>query len=56
MVGEDAAMKYYYEIEFLDGRKIRREHVSKKNALAVFTAMEYEMILFNIQSVSWGQM
>jgi hypothetical protein len=45
---------YYYEIEFLDGRIVRRAGVPKSKAKAVYEAMEYEMILFNIKSVSWG--
>jgi hypothetical protein len=56
MVGEDAMKNYYYEIEFSNGVNIRREYVSKKIALAIFTAMEYEMILFRIKQVSWGKM
>lgn len=46
--------RYYYEIEFLDGKVIRREGVPKSKAKAVFDAMSYEMILFNIKGVSWG--
>ena len=45
---------YYYEIEFLDGRIVRRAGVPKNKAKAVYEAMGYEMILFNIKSVSWG--
>jgi len=48
--------KYYYEVTFKDGRHIRREYVSKKIAMAMFEAMGYEMILFNVDSVSWGVM
>ena len=48
--------KYYYEIDFYDGRKIRREMVSKKTAKAVFDAMEYEMVFFGVKHVSWGLM
>lgn len=47
---------WYYEITFKDGRNIRREYVSKKIAESMFKAMEYEMILFNVDSVSWGLM
>jgi len=46
--------KYYYEVTFKDGRHIRREYVSKNIAESMFKAMEYEMILFNVDSVSWG--
>ena len=45
---------YYYAIEFLDGRIVRRAGVPKSIAKAVHDAMKYEMILFNIKSVSWG--
>jgi hypothetical protein len=45
---------YFYEIEFEDGRVIRRNGVPKSKAKAVFDAMEYEMILFNVRSVRWG--
>jgi len=47
---------YYYEVTFKDGRNIRREYVSKNIAESMFKAMEYEMILFNVDSVSWGVM
>ena len=47
---------YYYEVTFKDGRYIRRENVTKKIAQAMFTAMEYEMVHFEVDSVSWGIM
>jgi len=47
---------YYYQIEFVDGKVIRREGVPKSKAKAVFDAMEYEMLLFNVKGVSWGPM
>jgi hypothetical protein len=50
----DVMKNYYYEVTFKDGRHIRRENVSKKIAEAMFKAMEYEMVLFEVESVSWG--
>jgi hypothetical protein len=47
---------YYYEVTFKDGRYIRREHVSKKIALSMFEAMQYEMVHFEVDSVSYGVM
>ena len=47
---------YWYEVTFNDGRHIRREHVTKKLAESMFTAMEYEMLNFEVESVSWGVM
>ena len=55
MVGEDAKMpQYYYEIDFLDGRKIRRVYVSKKIAMAIYDAMSREMLLFDVRAVRYG--
>ena len=45
---------YYYEAKFKDGRYIRRENVSKKIAKAFFESMEFEMVFFNVESISWG--
>ena len=47
---------YWYEATFKDGRYIRRENVSKKIAESFFKTMEYEMVLFDVDSVSWGVM
>ena len=47
---------YYYEITFKDGRYVRREYVSKKIAKSMFESMEYEMVLLNVDSISWGVM
>lgn len=47
---------WYYEITFKDGRTIRREYVTKKIAMAMFEAMEYEMVLFDVDSISWGKL
>lgn len=47
---------YYYEVTFKDGRNIRREYVTKKMAKSMFDAMEYEMVLFGVESISWGVM
>jgi hypothetical protein len=46
--------KYYYQIEFTDGRIIRRVGVPRKIAAAVADAVSYEMLLFGVESVSWG--
>ena len=47
---------YWYEATFKDGRTIRRENVKKKIAESFFLAMEYEMVMFEVESVSWGVM
>ena len=47
-------MKYCYEIDFLDGRKIRRVYVTKKIAMAMYDAMVREMLLFNVRAVRYG--
>jgi hypothetical protein len=49
-------MKYYYEIKFNDGKVIRREHLNKTIAESVFRAMEFEMLLFEVKSITWGVM
>ena len=49
-------MKYFYEIEFKDGKVIRRENLTKTLAESVFKAMEFEMFLFNVHAVTWGVM
>ena len=49
-------MKYWYQIEFTDGRCIRRENVSKKLAESIYKAMVDEMILFNVDTVAFGVM
>lgn len=46
--------RYFYQIEFLDGRVIRREGVSKKEAEAAGIVFSQEMVLLNVESVSWG--
>ena len=51
-----AVGKYFYQVKFKDGRVIRREYMSKKSAAAMGEAMSLEMILFNVQSVTWGVM
>ena len=47
---------YYYQIVFNDGRKVRRELVTKKIASAIHEAMSFEMLLLNVESVEWGVM
>lgn len=47
---------YWYEATFDNGRYIRRENVSKKIAESFYKVMEYEMVLFEVKTVSWGVM
>jgi len=47
---------WYYQITFNDSRTIRREYVTKKIAMAMVDSMEYEMILFDVRSISWGKL
>jgi hypothetical protein len=47
---------YFYQIIFNDGRKVRRELVSKKIATAMYEAMSFEMLLLNVKTVEWGVM
>lgn len=49
-------MKYFYQIEFNDGKVIRREYLTKTIAESMFKAMEFEMLLFEVHSVTWGKM
>jgi hypothetical protein len=46
---------YYYRIKFNDGRVVIRTYVTKKLAESVHKAMVEEMILFDIDEVSWGR-
>jgi len=46
--------KYYYEIEFHDGRYILRKDQTKKMAQAAYDTFVYEMAELNVKSVSWG--
>ena len=52
---EPAMKTYFYQIEFVDGRVVRREGVSRSMAQSVYNACEYEMILLNVKRVSWGK-
>lgn len=45
---------YFYEIIFRDGRVVRREGVTKQVAAAMAVAMEQEMELFEVETISWG--
>lgn len=45
---------YFYQIEFNDGRVVRREGISKKLAEGMYNSMVYEMILLEVHSVTWG--
>jgi hypothetical protein len=47
---------YFYQIEFADGRVIRREYQTRTMAEAVAKSMVQEMILFNVQSITHGKM
>ena len=47
---------YYYQVEFLDGRVVRREGVSKRLAQSVYDAMVLEMILLKVSKASYGIM
>jgi hypothetical protein len=47
---------YFYEVEFEDGRVIRRQNVTKTAAMAAFATFTDEMILLNVRSVNWGRM
>jgi hypothetical protein len=46
---------HFYQIEFVDGRVVRREGVSRAMAQSVYNVCEYEMLLLNVSSVSWGK-
>jgi hypothetical protein len=46
---------YYYQIEFDDGRVIRREYQTKSMVEAIAKAMKHEMLLFSVVSISWGK-
>lgn len=50
------AKNYFYQVAFEDGRTIRRERVTKKQAESAFLTFELEMILLQVESVSWGPM
>jgi len=47
---------HFYQIEFLDGRVVRREGVTRHLAQSVYNACRYEMVLLNVKRVSWGKM
>ena len=49
-------MKYFYEIKFNDGKVIRRQNLTKALAVSMFKAMEFEMLLFDVHTVTWGIM
>ena len=48
--------KYFYEIEFHDGRYIRREYQTKKMAQSAYDTFVYEMTALNVKSATWGVM
>lgn len=48
--------QYFYQIEFGDGRVIRREYQTKSMAKSVNDSMVHEMHLFNVVSITWGKM
>ena len=47
---------YFYQVEFEDGRVIRREKVSKKLAQGAHDTFVFEMLLLNVRRVSYGIM
>lgn len=47
---------YFYQIEFIDGRVIRRTYQTKSMAEAVAKTMEHEMLLLKVHAISWGKM
>ena len=47
---------YFYQIEFTDGRVVRREYQTKSMAKSVHDSLVQEMLLFNVSSVTWGKM
>ena len=51
-----ATGNWYYEVEFLDGRKIVRKNVTKKIASSMYYAMGHEMIFFDVRAVRYGVM
>jgi hypothetical protein len=48
--------RFFYQIEFADGRVIRREYQTKSMAEAIYKSLEAEMLLFNIKLVQYGEM
>lgn len=48
--------KFYYHIEFNDGRVIRREYQTRSMAEAVYKSLEQEMLLLNVKLVQYGEM
>lgn len=47
---------YFYEVEFADGRVIRRNLVTRKTASAAHDTFVGEMVLLNVVRVVWGKM
>lgn len=47
---------FFYEVEFRDGKIIRRNHVTRKIAEAASEIFVYEMELLNVVRIEWGPM
>jgi hypothetical protein len=47
---------YFYQVEFNNGKMIRRNFVPKKIAEAAGEVFAYEMAMLEVRSVEWGKM
>lgn len=47
---------YFYQVEFEDGRVIRRDNLTKRLARSVYDTFVYEMLLLKVRQVSYGIM
>lgn len=55
MTAGKAKLKYYYEVVFLDGSKLRRENVSKTFAVSVYNKYMKTLVVSNVKRVAWGE-
>ena len=55
MTAGKAKLKYYYEVVFLDGSKLRRENVTRAIALSVYRKYAKAMVVENVKRVAWGE-
>jgi hypothetical protein len=55
MTAGKAKLKYYYEVVFLDGSKMRRENVTKTFAVSVYNKYMKAMVVSNVKRVAWGE-
>jgi len=46
--------KYFYEVEFHDGRYFYRKDQTKKMAQSAYDTFVAEFTTLNVKSVSWG--